>query len=284
MQKNISEFISKTFYENKLTNDENHVEKINKDLMYDIIKIENNFSFFDVKYGEEFFEEDKKSYINEKEIKFSFYLIKKIINEILKKIDFYRNERDKKKKENKPENNKNEIEVISEEDEKIKTLRNYKFAIICAYKAQVMKFREMKRKDKFFWDRKLNDIEINTVDSFQGQERDIVIFSTVRANFKDESMDLEDGEIPGSEQSPKQTDTDSNEKSNNNIGIGFLNDFRRMNVGLSRAKAGCFIVGHYETLKNNNYWMKLMNYCKDKKSFFQVEKNKEYDAIKNVFV
>ena len=283
MQKNISEFISKTFYENKLSNDENHVEKINKELMYDIIKIENNFSFFDVKYGEELLEEDKKSYINEKEIKFSFYLIKKIINEILKKIDFYRNERDKKKKENKPENNKNEIEVVSEEDEKIRTLRNYKFAIICTYKAQVMKFREMKRRDKFFWDRKLNDIEINTVDSFQGQERDIVIFSTVRANFKDESMALEDGEIPGSEQSPKQTDTDSNEKTNN-IGIGFLNDFRRMNVGLSRAKVGCFIVGHYETLKNNNYWMKLMNFCKDKNSFFQVENHKEFDAIKNVFV
>ena len=97
-------------------------------------------------------------------------------------------------------------------------------------------------------------------------------------------MALEDGEIPGSEQSPKQTDTDSNEKTNNNIGIGFLNDFRRMNVGLSRAKVGCFIVGHYETLKNNNYWMKLMNFCKDKNSFFQVENHKEFDAIKNVFV
>ena len=289
MQKNISEFISKTFYENKLTNDENHVEKINKELIYEIIKIENNFSFFDVKDSEEIFEEDKKSYINEKEIKFSFDLIKKIISQILKKIDFYRNERDKKNKQikfdnDKNNNTKNESDIISEEDQKIKTLRNYKFAIICTYKAQVMKFREMKRKDKFFWDRNLNDIEINTVDSFQGQERDIVIFSTVRANFKEEPMSLEDGEIPGSNTSQQQAESDSNEKNINNIGIGFLNDFRRMNVGLSRAKVGCFIVGHYETLKNNNYWMKLMNYCKEKKSFFQVEKNKEFDAIKNVFV
>ena len=287
MQKNISEFISKTFYENKLTNDEKHVEKINKELMYDIIKIENNFSFFDVKDSEEIFEEDKKSYINEKEIKFSFDLIKKIISQILKKIDFYRNERDKKKNEikidkDKNNNTLNEPDKMSEEDQKIKTLRNYKFAIICTYKAQVMKFREMKRKDKFFWDRNLNDIEINTVDSFQGQERDIVIFSTVRANFKEEPMSLEDGEIPNN--SPEQTELDSNEKSSNNIGIGFLNDFRRMNVGLSRAKVGCFIVGHYETLKNNNYWMKLMNYCKEKKSFFHVEENKEFDTIQNVFV
>ena len=288
MQKNISEFISKTFYENKLTNDESHVEKIDKELIYDIIKIENNFSFFDVKDSEEIFEEDKKSYINEKEIKFSFDLIKKIISQILKKIDFYRNERDKKQDKIKIDNDKNntsnEPDAICEEDQKIKTLRNYKFAIICTYKAQVMKFREMKRKDKFFWDRNLNDIEINTVDSFQGQERDIVIFSTVRANFKEEPMSLEDGEIPGATQSQKETELDSNEKNSNNIGIGFLNDFRRMNVGLSRAKVGCFIVGHYETLKNNNYWMKLMNYCKDKKSFFKVEKNKEFDAIQNVFV
>ena len=98
MQKNISEFISKTFYENKLTNDEKHVEKINKELIYDIVKIGNNFSFFDIQYGEEVFEEDKKSYINEKEIKFSFYLIKQIISKIWKKIDFFEKEKDKKKR------------------------------------------------------------------------------------------------------------------------------------------------------------------------------------------
>jgi len=286
MQKNISEFISKTFYENKLTNDEKHVDKINKELIYDIINIKNNFSFFDVHFSEELFEEDKKSYINEKEIKFSFNLIKNIISSIQKKVNYYKEEKSQKeKKKEKPENNNNNTEIINltnEEEEKIQILRNYKFAIICTYKAQVMKFRELKKKDKFFWDRNLNDIEINTVDSFQGQERDIIIFSTVRANFKENGNILEDGEIPSSPQSP--TPEDSNEKNNNNIGIGFLNDFRRMNVGLSRAKIGCFIVGHYETLKNNSYWIQLMNYCKEKKSFFQVDKDKEYDAIKNIFV
>ena len=281
MQKNISEFISKTFYENKLTNDEKHVEKINKELIYDIVKIGNNFSFFDIQYGEEVFEEDKKSYINEKEIKFSFYLIKQIISKIWKKIDFFEKEKDKKKKEKKENNNENN-NIIYEEDQKIQTLKNYKFAIICTYKAQVMKFREMKKKDKFFWDKKLNDIEINTVDSFQGQERDIIIFSTVRANFKEDPMILEEGEITDKLPNNLNNDSDSNDKSN--IGIGFLNDFRRMNVGLSRAKTGCYIVGHYETLKNNNYWKKLMNYCKDKNSFFKVDKNKEYDAINKVFV
>ena len=159
-------------------------------------------------------------------------------------------------------------------------LKNYKFAIICAYKSQVLKFREMKKADKFFNNQIINEIEINTVDSFQGQERDIIIFSTVRANFKDDSVssNLEDGEIP------KTPEEKLNENNNNNIGIGFLNDFRRMNVGLSRAKVGCFVVGHFETLKNNSYWKKLINFCKDKKSFFKVEKSKESDSTRNILI
>ena len=92
MQKNISEFISKTFYDNKLTNDEKHVDKINNELIYDIIKIGNNFSFFDVHYGEEVLEEEKKSYVNKNEINFCFSLIKNIIHEIKNKIDFFQKE------------------------------------------------------------------------------------------------------------------------------------------------------------------------------------------------
>jgi senataxin len=99
MQKNISEFISKTFYDNKLTNDEKHVDKINNELIYDIIKIGNNFSFFDVHYGEEVLEEEKKSYVNKNEINFCFSLIKNIIHEIKNKIDFFQKEKDKKIKE-----------------------------------------------------------------------------------------------------------------------------------------------------------------------------------------
>ena len=137
----------------------------------------------------------------------------------------------------------------------------------------------MKKSDKFFSSQDVNDIEINTVDSFQGQERDIIIFSTVRANFKDEVIELEEGEIPSSPDHSSQSNTNNN---GNNVGIGFLNDFRRMNVGLSRAKVGCFVVGHFETLKNNSYWKKLMNYCKDKNSFFKVENSKESESIKNI--
>jgi superfamily I DNA and/or RNA helicase len=180
---------------------------------------------------------------------------------------------------NNKENNKDKEK--DENDKKMDILKNYKFAIICAYKSQVLKFREMKKADKFFNNNQiLNEIEINTVDSFQGQERDIIIFSTVRANFKDDSVssNLEDGEIP------KTPEEKLNENNNNNIGIGFLNDFRRMNVGLSRAKVGCFVVGHFETLKNNSYWKKLINFCKEKNSFFKVEKSKESDSTRNILI
>ena len=295
MQSNISKFISEVFYDNKLTNDDSHVVNINKEPFYSLINVEKNFSFFDIPYGEELFEEGKKSYYNESEIKFCFKLVKKLISLINDQIYDYetilkeKNKNNNKnenniisnnenvkenKNENKNENNNNEMKIEKTEEEiKINTLENYKFAIICSYKSQVIKFRDYIKADKYFRNSKVNDIEINTVDSFQGQERDIIIFSTVRANFKDEN-NLEDGEIPSS--------PGKNDNNNGNIGIGFLNDYRRMNVGLSRAKVGCFVVGNFETLKNNPYWEKLMKYCKDRKSFFTVEKNKESESIKNI--
>ena len=272
MEPNISKFISKVFYDNKLTNDET-LSNCNKEPIYSLIKIENNFSFFDISYGEELYDFEKKSYYNESEIEFTFGLIKNIIRSIKNKII-------KLKENNNLENynyndNSNTININNENKKLIETLYNYKIAIICPYKSQVLKFREMKRKNKFFLNKNINDIEINTVDSFQGQERDIIIFSTVRANFKDDLLDQEEGEISFIDQSNK-----------NNVGIGFLNDFRRMNVGLSRAKFGCYVVGHYETLKNNEYWGKLLNYCKDKNSFFKVNNTKEskQNSIKNILI
>ena len=100
---------------------------------------------------------------------------------------------------------------------------------------------------------------INTVDSFQGKERDIIILSTVRSN--------------------------KNNAKNGNEAIGFLSDFRRMNVALSRAKLGCFIVGNSKQFENDKYWKKLIEFCKEKKSFFEVKsKEDNTNQIKKILI
>ena len=86
----------------------------------------------------------------------------------------------------------------------------------------------------------IDDIEIATVDSFQGKEKDIVILSTVRA-------------CP---------DTNS---------VGFLADMRRMNVALTRAKIGLFVVGKSQALTVNPHWALLIDQARRvKRGYLQV--------------
>lgn len=77
------------------------------------------------------------------------------------------------------------------------------------------------------------EIEIASVDAFQGREKDIIIMSCVR--------------------------------SNEHQGIGFLNDPRRLNVALTRAKYGIIIVGNPKVLSKQPLWNHLLNFYKEKK-------------------
>jgi len=76
-------------------------------------------------------------------------------------------------------------------------------------------------------------VQVESVDGFQGREKGIIIFSTVRSN---------DG----------------------TIGIGFLSDRRRMNVALTRAKFGLIIVGNSSLLEGDNVWEDLIKHYKKK--------------------
>lgn len=99
--------------------------------------------------------------------------------------------------------------------------------IISPYRAQVQLLRQMIKKDEYFRPyRKL--ITVNTVDGFQGQERDIIVISLVRSNMEGQ--------------------------------IGFLSDLRRMNVAITRARMKLVIMGNAATLGHTKFYKLLYNY------------------------
>ncbi|MCF0194998.1 MAG: helicase, partial [Bacteroidaceae bacterium] len=100
--------------------------------------------------------------------------------------------------------------------------------IISPYKGQVYLLRHMLKRDPWFKPYR-HLITINTVDGFQGQERDIIVISMVRQN--------EHGEV------------------------GFLRDLRRMNVAITRARMKLIVIGNADTLCHNPFYRLLYNYC-----------------------
>lgn len=101
--------------------------------------------------------------------------------------------------------------------------------VISPYRMQVQLLRSMIAGDGFFRPlRKL--LTVNTVDGFQGQERDVIVLSMVRSN--------ETGDI------------------------GFLRDLRRMNVAMTRARHKLIVVGDSETLGRHPFYRKLVDYIK----------------------
>ena len=99
--------------------------------------------------------------------------------------------------------------------------------VISPYRAQVQYLRQQLRKREFFKPFR-HLISVNTVDGFQGQERDIIVISLVRSN--DEGQ------------------------------IGFLRDLRRMNVAITRARMKLIILGDRGTLCRHPFYRKLWQY------------------------
>ncbi len=99
--------------------------------------------------------------------------------------------------------------------------------IISPYKDQVRLLRRESVEIKALWPW-LKRISIDSIDGFQGQERDIVYISLVRSNEKGE--------------------------------IGFLGDTRRMNVALTRARKKLVVVGDSATLGNHNFYRSFLDY------------------------
>lgn len=95
--------------------------------------------------------------------------------------------------------------------------------IISPYRAQVELLQDEFRNTPL--------VTVNTIDSFQGQERDVIYISMVRSNDKGE--------------------------------IGFLKDYRRMNVAMTRARKKLVIIGDSATLGNDRFYSDLLKYAED---------------------
>eukprot|EP00002_Diphylleia_rotans_P036813 TRINITY_DN8163_c0_g1_i5.p1 TRINITY_DN8163_c0_g1~~TRINITY_DN8163_c0_g1_i5.p1 ORF type:complete len:1189 (-),score=190.03 TRINITY_DN8163_c0_g1_i5:71-3637(-) len=82
----------------------------------------------------------------------------------------------------------------------------------------------------------LSQIEVNSVDGFQGREKDIIILSCVRS-------------------APDHS-------------IGFVADEKRINVSITRAKYACYIVGDMSLLRTTESWRRIHAMCVDNKAYF----------------
>ncbi|MCB0519553.1 MAG: AAA family ATPase [Lewinellaceae bacterium] len=99
-------------------------------------------------------------------------------------------------------------------------------ALISPYREQVLHIQDTLAEDMRL---QAVPIDVNTIDGFQGQERDVVYISLVRSNPK--------------------------------CDIGFLNDYRRMNVAMTRARKLLVIVGDSATVGADAFYQKMLEYC-----------------------
>ncbi|WP_455621187.1 AAA domain-containing protein, partial [Parabacteroides sp.] len=118
------------------------------------------------------------------------------------------------------------------------------FGLISPYKAQVQYIRKLIKQDAFFKPLR-RQITVHTVDGFQGQERDVILISLVRAN--------EDGKI------------------------GFLNDLRRMNVAITRARMKLMILGDASTLTRHAFYKELYKYIFQRGKIITINTKQEHE-------
>ncbi|XP_027346794.1 probable helicase MAGATAMA 3 isoform X1 [Abrus precatorius] len=200
MHPEIRSFPSREFYEDSLEDGDG--VKLQTVRAWHDYRCFGPFCFFDIHEGQETRPSGSGSWINVEEVDFVLFLYQKLIT-------LY------------------------------PTLKSgNQVAIISPYRQQVKHFQ--KRFEETFGMSAEKVVDICTVDGCQGREKDIAIFSCVRAS-KDR-------------------------------GIGFVEDIRRMNVGITRAKSAVLVVGSASTLRRSEQWNKLVESAEKRNCLFKVSK------------
>uniref|UniRef100_A0AAX7TVB1 RNA helicase n=1 Tax=Astatotilapia calliptera TaxID=8154 RepID=A0AAX7TVB1_ASTCA len=113
--------------------------------------------------------------------------------------------------------------------------------IIAPYRKQVQKIRKALEKiglEKEFQFMSMENLKVGSVEEFQGQERRVILVSTVRS-------------------SPNYTEMDKK------FNLGFVKNEKRFNVAVTRAKALLIVVGNPRILETDSTWARFIQYCRD---------------------
>ncbi|XP_041457695.1 putative helicase MOV-10 [Lytechinus variegatus] len=133
--------------------------------------------------------------------------------------------------------NKSEVEIVVDYVKKVmekrggQKIKQEDIGVISPYRKQVEKLRQVLKKRRF------DDIKVGSVEEFQGQERMVIIISTVRST-KAEYIEM---------------DID--------FKLGFLKNPKRFNVAVTRAKALLVIVGNPFMLSKDEHWNQMLKFC-----------------------
>ncbi|KAL7116638.1 hypothetical protein ACP275_03G016900 [Erythranthe tilingii] len=199
MHPHIRDFPSRYFYQSRLTDSES-VSNLPDEIYYKDPLLR-PYVFFDVTYGRESHRGGSVSYQNTQEAQFCVRLYEHL-QKTLKSLGV----------------GKVSVGIITP----------YKLQLKCLQR----EFKDILNSDEG------KDIYINTVDAFQGQERDVIIMSCVRASSH---------------------------------GVGFVSDIRRMNVALTRAKRALWVMGNANALMQSEDWAALINDAKARSCFLDMD-------------
>ena len=125
-------------------------------------------------------------------------------------------------------------------------------AVISPYRGQVNQIRRMIQRSEVL---RYEEVGVETVDSMQGAERDVVFLSLVRSNI--------------------------------NQDVGFVKDIRRLNVAMTRAKYSLIILGNSETLKRSEDWKRCIKFVKESSQdnpdfkFIELRENRNIGYLKS---